>query len=190
MSASIDQYNQFLRSLTATRVGTYFDDPGVAVEDVPESELRDVYGSWVAMIMVAGNSLKTTLKAHFQSRPVREVMKRRNGEEGDIPSARIHDFIKELLNLCAGQLKVELERGHSDAGISLPLLLSGIDELFYSSSRESRHVIDQWTIVSPAHQVRIVFSHDTEILDERAIESLELSDPRAAQEAEGDMDLL
>jgi len=115
-------YHAYLRDMTRDRAQVYFKDAAILVSDIPATEQVDVHGHWVAMIIVAGSGMKTTLKTHFFSAPICSHLAQRNGN-GTPPVGVSHDFIKEFLNLCAGQIKARMGDQRIDVGISLPCLM-------------------------------------------------------------------
>jgi CheY-specific phosphatase CheX len=63
-------------------------------------------------------------------------------DEDDLDVAMIDDFMRELLNMTAGQIKLELAL---DQALGLPRVLDG-DELFASPRPWAHHVLDSQSI--------------------------------------------
>lgn len=184
----LQRYGSYLRDMTKRLARLYFEDASYEAQEIPIDKARDVYGYWVAMIIVAGSGLKTTLKAHFFSSPIKQhIAQKNNIDHASLSSS--HDYIKEFLNLCAGKLKMEMESNKIDVGISLPLLMSGVDELFYTASSQIVRCDKSWTLQGNGN-ISIIISQDTELSEASIFDKITLADPAAESADDGEMDIL
>lgn len=119
--------------------------------DHPERDAF-IYGAVQSIVLLAGRELRLTLKAHFNLKDVMGVLAKRLETEGggrDRERLYAQDFFREFVNLTAGGIKGELQRHGIECGISLPVVTSGLDELFFSDKKRDSRLFDYWRVVAP-----------------------------------------
>ncbi len=143
---SIDIIKTLMRDTSQAALVAMSQKKQIAIEDVTDN--KKILGHWMALISVSGVQLHLTFKVQFSIEMARsyasEVLK--NDRLG-ISNSHSKDFIRELCNLVAGNLKTKLAENNVTVGISLPLLSRGFDDLFFANSESSVQSIDRWQLV-------------------------------------------
>ncbi len=108
---------------------------------------KRVLAHWMTLILVAGESLRVTFKAHFSTTAAQQLAQKSLNTDADvISSAQVKDFMKEYCNMTAGNLKNAFLNSQIEVGISLPLLTRGFDKVFFTTSYKQATLEGQWEL--------------------------------------------
>ena len=109
-----------------------------------------VHGYMQAIVLLASRDLRVTFKAHFNRTDVQALLQRLSALTSSAArqQERIQDFFREYANLTAGGIKGELQHRGIECGISLPVITSGLDELFFNDRVTDRCATDAWSVVA------------------------------------------
>ncbi len=99
------------------------------------------YGSSMSAILVAGKNFKIFVKAHFHAKKSAAAFAAGRSNH------QINDIYREYCNLIAGGIKQALIGQNLVCGISLPIIMSGYDELVFSDRWRDNRYIDCFDIV-------------------------------------------
>lgn len=136
-----DKLGELLRQASASRLKAH---AGAAEVETGEMDCAFTPGrilaSTMVFILISGDSLRLTLKVHFNIRTARNLALRIFGGESAaaISERQAIDYFKEYSNLVAGCLVTAMAKLDIDLGISLPLSTRGFYEVFADYS-ENRH---------------------------------------------------
>ena len=141
-----------------------------------------VYSHWMSLILISGKSVRITFKAHFMTDSARFfAMKAYGIKSEEISKARVIDFFREYCNLTAGKLKIVLSNNKVSAGVSLPALARGFDEIFFP--RPPGSAVKSWQL--NCEDQHIACSAHIEMF-----EPIQLSELNINDDSEGDVDFL
>jgi CheY-specific phosphatase CheX len=153
-----------------------------------------ILASNMVFILVSGDALRLTFKAHFNIRTARNLAFRIFG--GNSPAAisenQAIDYFKEYGNLVAGSVVTLLGKSGVESGISLPLSTRGFYEVFSDYSEKHHPAItfsDFWELRSNGCGIHCCAL--LEILNRRQLANL--GDHELVEEADnddGEMDFL
>jgi hypothetical protein len=144
---SLAKLTRMVRQVTREKLAVYSGLSEVRIEDCEKS--LPVFKHWLGLILVSGAALKLTVKVHYRTAEARTLAAQSfRKSPGEITPAQAADFIKEYCNLVGGHVKRELERASVDAGISLPLVTRGFDELFFPPPDNARSFERHWRLVA------------------------------------------
>ena len=138
-----------------------FSNENIALEN-EVARVFPVLGEKMGIILLAAENLRIVLKSHFDCPCVESLVKKRfenYKKVTKLPSSE--DFIKELLNQTTGKVKTILSSVQINAGISLPIVISGFDEVFSKNGNLSQY--PDWVI--RLHNVHIRFSLEVRMSD-------------------------
>lgn len=163
----------------------------------PERDFKpgQVLGHWMSLILVSGESLRMTIKLHYNLYDVKMVAFRAYGKEAadQLSDKQAIDFMKELCNLSAGQLVKIFEENNLPLGMSLPLCARGFNEIFSDYTPAVKPFVkfgDLWGI--KCEDSVFMLTSVVEILDTFALRNiLKYEIPLATAESDdGEMDFL
>jgi hypothetical protein len=131
--------------------------------------VRYIYNEWMAGIMVSTPEMPAIIKLHF-NHPTIELF------HYNFSRFQIDDLMKESCNHLAGAIKTNFLAIEVEAGISLPFITPGIDEIFFSDQREKSSLTSAIDVYSGDTRL-LTFSYDLRIMDESVLKML----PRFAE---------
>lgn len=141
-------------------------DPSVFVTDV-ETETYPVLGQWMSVILVMTPVMRMTLKFFYNGDQARRMTARTlRRDSREVNQALADDFMRELANTASGHVKRALERAKVVVGVSLPLVTSGFDNVFYDPSKATNSFSACWGLETDTGE-RVVVGLDIDILDKR-----------------------
>lgn len=184
---SSEKLKSLVRALSLSRLQACSGLKDLRVE--PCETTLPVFGHWMSLIMVAGPCLKIFFKAHYLTDEARALSRNVIGKPtAEIDGARASDFMKEYCNLTAGALKNALGEQQIDAGISLPLLTRGFDEIFSPLPDEKTSFLDRWRIVAPDSGVNC--SCLIEVYDDSRLKTLDVARAQNSVKDDGEVEFL
>lgn len=128
--ASLDQFRIFTKSGEA--------------ELAPLDTSKLPYFQYLGHILVFGEDISINIKTHFMLEEA-FFMCRRALNGIDITTRQALDFSKEFCNLVGGRTKDMFEKCGVQLGLSLPFVIQGYNEIFYSNDMSLR-VQEAWQI--------------------------------------------
>lgn len=149
-----------------------------------------VHAYWMSLIMVANSSIKVMFKAHYNVSELKVIAKdsiERN-DKGEITDGAAADFMREFANLVGGVIKATLETVGIAAGVSLPLVTRGFDEIFVNFNKATSNYIDKFEICTSDGTV--FCSLHVECNDSSVMEVLGQIPAPTAEESGGDVEFL
>jgi len=120
-----------------------------------------VAGHWLSVIVIQGEACRIVLKVQSESKAISRLFAhtmRMKIEQ--VSSQQVKDFLREVCNLAAGQIKKGLANCNLDTGISLPLATRGFDNLFFKTSTTPETIEDRWKIIWGDGEIRCYSSID------------------------------
>ena len=131
-----------------------------------------IYGDRMALVLISGKPVKLTFKAHFMESEAKNLAtKVYHKPVTSISTEQALDFMKEFCNITAGSLKKMLHEQGLITGISLPLVVRGFDEIYFSPSDELMSFEDHWRLSASA--VKVICSINIEIYQPEVISTLQ-----------------
>ena len=141
--------------------------------------LARVYGYRMAFILISGISLKLTFKVHFSTPAGRTLLARRLEQEEDtLVSGMEIDFMREYCNMTAGAIRTSFAKNKIIAGMSLPLVTAGFDEVLFADAAGKSGFNFRWSLFWPTGYVVCTATGDIdspEILAQLQISNIELT---------------
>lgn len=163
----------------------------------PEREIKpgQVLGHWMSLILVSGESLRMTIKLHYNLYSVKEIAYHAYGKGSaeELSDKQAIDFMKELCNLSAGLVVKIFEESNLPLGMSLPLCARGFNEIFSDYTPAVKPFVkfsDLWSL--KCDTCVFMMSSVVEMLDTFALRNiLKYEIPLAAAGSDdGEMDFL
>ena len=117
--------------------------------EIAEVEIPDdfMYGQYLAHILIYSPTVQVTFKAHFSLRASRELSATLFGKKAEeVETLQAWDFMKEYCNQAAGSIDTNLRACGFGCGLSLPIVTSGFDEIFFSEKRDPEVKRDWWVL--------------------------------------------
>ena len=144
-ATTFEQLRAFMREVSKvklTELGRVADAEIVRIEID-----RDVLAHFVAFILVTGDRLRITFRAHFNSGTAAQLLQQTvAGTSSQTEPAHSYELMKEYCNLCAGEIKRVLATNEYPCVVSLPLMIRGFDQIFEPISKERFVVDDRWVV--------------------------------------------
>ncbi|HND85137.1 MAG TPA: hypothetical protein PLU50_04980 [Pseudobdellovibrionaceae bacterium] len=140
-------FRETIRQLALTRFKQHCVYETAELGD-PEGDSKIVHAYWMSLIMVANSSIKVMFKAHYNVSEMKVIAKDsiEKNEKGEITDIAAADFMREYANLVGGVVKATLETVGIAAGVSLPLVTRGFDEIFVNFNKATSNYIDRFQI--------------------------------------------
>ena len=149
----------------------------------------DVFGHWCGVIVVACEPARIIYKAHFMSQTAKALAGVKVGRTPEnIPADLAADFMREFCNMSAGAIKRALSNEASQAGISLPVVTRGFDEVFQQYEHDPNSLHFYWTLGTP--QGELVVTLNIVIADWVGLAKLKLNPIEQPDDQEGEMEFL
>src|SRR5690606_37665797 len=106
-----------------------------------------------------------------------------------ISNEMIMDFMRELCNLAAGEIKSNLLAGKVAVGLSLPLITHGFDEVLFSDGMTTGQFRDWWAVDWGEGQ--IICSCEIDVFSPKEVARIKApSTQMAATQDDGEIDFL
>ncbi|MFZ4404734.1 MAG: chemotaxis protein CheX [Pseudobdellovibrionaceae bacterium] len=157
-----------------------FADIEVTKLEVPDPGIG---GRWMALILIAGKSIRITFKVHFHEYVTRIVAANLYGKKPETLTVhQILDFIKEFCNLTAGGVKTQFETSNLTVGISLPLATRGFDDVFFPVPNQETGFGTSWLLTVPSGQFKC--STFIEVMDPKALDNVSFEVVEKADDGE------
>lgn len=125
---------------------SYFGDEGFEVKKIEKRKLGEIISyNHLAMITLTGRGVNLTFKTYFEYSCCQEIIKEIYKEEkywNDI--SFIEDYIKEFCNLFGGTLSGLANKEILELGKSIPMVLTGFDEIYFPSNLILTELIFEW----------------------------------------------
>ena len=154
-------------------------------DDVPKDDF--LYGQWMTVILLSGPSMQSVLKLHFFSEDAKEFAALAMGiEKRDVQNNMMIDYMKELTNLFAGEIKSQLFDNDILVGISLPLVTRGFDEVLFSDQSSESLTRDFWSMRSG--NSRVTITSEAEVFQPQIFDNTSFTEMN--EEDEGEVDFL
>ena len=161
-------------------------DGGVDIEELSNPD-DFLYGQWMSVILLSGQALQCTLKMHYFNDTALALSSHSLGlARAKIKPGMLTDYMRELTNLFAGEIKAQLFANKILVGISLPLITRGFDEILFSDNLGKFIVRDYWKFLWSGNE--IVLTAETEVFQPDIFNSVTIKEFNA--EDEGDIDFL
>lgn len=179
------ELQNLVRQSAVSRLKLYSQREDIVVEEI-ENPPR-VFAHWMSIILVAGRALRATFKAHYMTKEAKYyALKAYAKPIEELTEQQAADYMKEYCNLTAGNIKRLLEVNSVSAGISLPLVTRGFDEVFFPITPGQFIFRDHWRMVSEGHPLDC--SVVIEVYDEAQLKDLKIDDQ--SEEDLGEVDFL
>jgi|GEM_PF-3193633 len=140
----------FIRFCKEASVSTLKDYTHIeSVHEMLPSSDSIILGHWMPVIIISSAVMQITFKTHLMTMDGKIFSAssfKKNPEE--MSSQQVLDFFKEYCNMVGGKIKWLLEFNQIASGISLPILLRGFDEVFFSHQETPYLFSDKWKITS------------------------------------------
>lgn len=140
----------FLRFCKEASISTLKDY--THIESLHETVLSSdsiILGHWMPVIIISSAVMQITFKTHLMTTDGNTFSASSfKKSPDDMSSQQILDFFKEYCNMVGGKIKWLLEFNQIASGISLPILLRGFDEVFFSHQETPYLFSDKWKITS------------------------------------------
>ncbi|MCX6128023.1 MAG: hypothetical protein NTX25_03035 [Proteobacteria bacterium] len=131
--------------------------PDIILDELAHNSNRlTVHAHWMAFILLAGEGGKITFKAHYSSGDIQSIVALAlNKNLDEINSDLISDFMREYCNLTAGFIKSRLAQVGIHAGLSIPIVTRGFDEIWRMDRDISNEIVsvDAWRLKLPSGSV-------------------------------------
>jgi hypothetical protein len=125
---------------------SYFGDEDFTIDKIENRRLGETISyNNLAMITLTGRGVNLTFKTYFDFSSCREIIKIIYKEEkywNDI--SFIEDYIKEFCNLFGGTLSGLANKDILELGKSIPMVLTGFDEIYFPSNQILSELIFEW----------------------------------------------
>ncbi len=178
---------KLLKDTSCHELESHGKTSGVTAEELSSEVL--VPDHWMAVILLAGRSLRLTFKVFYNSKTVRNFASRRlRKEPQDISPHIVADYMREFCNGTAGAAKRTLAALQVEMGLGLPIVTRAFDEVFKSRDLKSHQFIKDWKI--SAEDQEFVCRANIEVLDWSVLSLIEKYDPSSESEEDDDMDFL
>lgn len=151
---------QLFRKASVSRLLSLSHQKPVELHEV-SSDLE--YGERsLAAIMVSGQEVKITFQAYFSSDAARFFSKLLYGQsEERISSAQAADFVGELCNTIAGQIKMALDNNSIHVNLGLPNISPQKQNCHLCNTKNKNVFYDNWELKS--HDATIICSVKVEL---------------------------
>ena len=147
---SFEKYTEVCRQIAVDRLASITGKKWEPV-DVEEWD-RLLFSSHIIMITLAGKDLRVFLKVHYRPGRTKAVLEN--------VKSKITDVVSEYSNLLAGGVKQMLLDSGVICGLSLPTLLTGIDEAILSDVSKSHRFIDCFALQFSETQIFVTIATD------------------------------
>ncbi len=185
--AGVARVSELIRK-SAQSIFCYYVGSKNCTEESVDGDLS-VYGHWMSLILVVGEAIRITFKAHFMEEDARRFVAQVTGVPfDDVKGAQAIDYIKEYCNLVAGILKKGLLSQGAACGISLPMVTRGFDEVFFPKADGVRAFSACWKFKSEHGE--IVCSTLFEVQEASKLENLNFDEVSTKHEDNGDIEFL
>lgn len=145
-----------------------------------------IFAPRMALILMVSGEFRITIKVFYSHQYGLELMsQRRRVKIEEVQDAWIPDFMKELMNLTAGATKRSLGSVDVKMGLSLPLIMRGIDDI-YEIAHADLQDLDLWTLET--NLGTLVYKTSIEIYDRPFVDAIRWSAP--VETNEDDMEFL
>ena len=145
-ATDLEKLKEFIRLNTRDHLKHLAHADSVTVEEIKES--REVLAHWVSLILVSGERVRITFRAHFATRDAKFLASKAYlTDTASLSSDEAYDFMKEFCNVCAGRMKRLFLQNEVDVGISLPFITRGFDQIFDLPSQDRFSTDDKWRLV-------------------------------------------
>jgi CheY-specific phosphatase CheX len=182
MSADIEKLKEFIRANTRDHLKNLSRASSVAIKEIEEN--REVLAHWTSLILVSGERIRVTFRAHFATLDAKAMAsKAYMTDSASVPAEMAHDFMKEFCNVCAGRMKRLFLQNEVDVGISLPFITRGFDQIFDQPSKDSFSWEDKWHLACDGSTI------DCSVRIEAAA-PVTLADYSSSEAIEGKVDVL
>ncbi len=176
LQAIKDMLAELVRHASVSRLKGHADCQDIEVSELaPDFVPSRILANNMAFILISGNPVRVTFKAHFNTRTARNLAYRSFGgeSEDDVSQQQAFDFFKEYCNLVGGALVTRFEDFNVDLGIGLPLCTRGFYEVFADYKEKQYPIItysDFWRLAANGHEIHC--SALLEIIDRKPLECL------------------
>jgi CheY-specific phosphatase CheX len=185
------QLGVLLRHASQSRLAMHTG--GLAVEVAAmEAPFRPgrVLAEEMVFILISGDSVRFTLKIHFNIQTARQLALRIFGVKSaqDISAQQARDYVKEYANLVAGSLVAMSGTCGIELGISLPLCTRGFYEVFADYSEKTSPLVvchDFWVLRVEGQELSC--SAQVEMLDLPKLSAIAACDLTDAAEEDEEM---
>jgi hypothetical protein len=169
---TVDNLKMLVRNASRSRLKLISKKESIILEEIQGDP--KVYAHWMAIILIASRDVRITFKSHYMTPMAKRFAENAYSISTDqITTSQATDFLKEFCNLTAGYIKIALDKASIKAGISLPLVTRGFDEVFFPKVAGHYSIIDQWRLSE--HSAIIDCSSVIEIYSEMQLK--DISDP-------------
>lgn len=145
-----------VRAISAKRLRDHTQQENIEIIDVDQASAR-VFGHRLGLILIAdGGNWNMIFKTYFNRQAVLGIaenifknMKIKNEER------QVLDYMREFCNLTGGAIRTAFEDKEIIAGMSLPVMTRGYDEVFSSgsSSRSENVQRDVWKLKTSSGEI-------------------------------------
>lgn len=159
------RFTDIIRQVSLLRMKAYSENDDFKLKEASKYNPHGyVFANYMAMIIIAGQSVKITFKTFFNHQDS-EPIARYLYNTDTVDHHRSLDVIKEYCNLAAGYMKKVLVENDIQVGISLPIATRGFNEVFWDvdESKDKITFEDCWQLVSSKSSLHC--SYQLEVLD-------------------------
>ena len=171
---------QMIRSTSHSRFDSHTKQTETDIVDPPPSNGLRVHGGWMCMILIAGQGIRVNFKVHFSCRDIGVVIHKVYGKPiQEITEEFRKDYVREYCNLVAGGIKKKLEECEISAGISLPIITRGFDEIFFGFNNKDQ-IADFFAVGN--NELKLVHTPMIQIQNPKTLDKLVFSETAEDEE--------
>lgn len=138
---------EIIKHAALSRIRLQTNRDNFQIVDLTDILPGQVFGRWMAIILISGKSLRITFKVHFNYKDAKYLAAGSPKTPKTVEDKYASDFIKEFANLTAGYIKMIFEECGILLGISLSLCTRGYYEVFTDLDAEIQE--NAWKLDSP-----------------------------------------
>lgn len=182
---NVETLEKYVQEVSLFTLQDYSEISNIALSEL--TDLLAVQGEWMRLILIAGESFRITFKVQWSQEEGSPFVATSYNKTADkIELKEASDFFGEFCNQVAGKIKWKLENSGVDVGVTLPLLLKGFDEIYFSNPNGVHTFESRWLLRAPGS--RIAISVFFEITDQDIFSQIVLS--KENQQKTGEIEFL
>lgn len=137
-SVGLDAFCHKLRSISRELFCLYSQQENILLSNADYNKLQ--FKQHMIFIMMSGNDIKLMYSLHYmQALAAKLATHKLDREKNQFSSNLLTAFLKEYVNIIAGNIKAMFLAEQVQIGHSLPIALQGFNELFFRENYTSDH---------------------------------------------------
>ena len=185
MSKVEENLSKVIRDASQIRLKAHLKLPEADIQ-VKEADIgEDIHEIWLSLILVSCIDVRISFKVFFQVSDVKRlIFKSMKSKMADISDDLVFDFMNEYCNLTAGLIQQSLSKQDIKAGISLPMVSRGFDDLYFSSP-EGNGKKSSWII--NVEGVELTCISEILVMNDERLSSFEYVSPEEKVQSDKDI---